>query len=118
MTTTNIGGWWGGWIWQTPGGTNLLNGNLNGIRCGAFFLPFTAKIEKMQANITVASSGGHADVGYYNASTLNLTAHTGAMSTNSTGVQTITLGSPVTLSPGEYYECYTFDNGTAAFSGQ
>jgi len=66
--------------------------------------------------VGVPSSGGHGDVGYYNASTLALVAHTGALSTTSTGVQTSTM-TAVTLNPGEYYECYTFDNTSAAFSG-
>jgi hypothetical protein len=78
----------------------------NSLLLWQFMLPFAVTVQKVKFNISTACSGTcDLNFGIYNAGCSSLLLQTGNIGsqTTTTGVNTITLGSPVTLSPGVYW---------------
>lgn len=95
-------------------GIAVTNGTANQGNYFQWVLPVPAKITKMTFDVITLGASSHVDFGIYSISgtTGTLVAHTGSQSGVATGIQTITLGSPVTLNPGTYFLGECSDNTT------
>jgi hypothetical protein len=92
-------------------------GAANEVKAFRFFLPFGLTVTKVTVHIVTLFSGGLCSVGIYSADGNTLLLNSSTISTTTTGIKDVTLGSPVTLPSGFYWYAWTQDNGTSRFSG-
>lgn len=113
MTTADQGGYFPG-MGNFPVGVAgaVAVGSANEIRMAKFVLPFNLLVTQIGITVSTLSAGGTASLCVYNTSgTRQVT--TGGFSTTSTGNQTLTVGTPPTLTAGIYWLAYTIDNTVA-----
>lgn len=84
----------------------------NVVRCFPIFLSTKIVVAKVAFEVVTLSVGSLAAIGIYSADGNTLLINSGAVSTTTAGVKTVTLGSPVTLAPGKYIYAVTANNTT------
>jgi hypothetical protein len=101
-----------------PGSNISATVTANQVKAIAYIQRGTITINSVHFFVSTLFSGGLCSVGVYNGAGTSKLIDSGAKSTTSTGIQSTTLGSPVTLTDGTVYIlAYTCDNATAAIAG-
>lgn len=88
----------------------------NNVYCVRFWLPHYMTIASVHAEVTTAA-GTNGSFGIYSADGNTRHITSGAVSTASTGVKSVTLGAAVTLVPEFYWFAYSSDNASVRWRG-
>jgi len=109
-------GYFFGYTIYLPSATQTTAGDFqsaNRVYVYQFVVPFQVTVRKVSINIGTGLAGSHVNVGLYNNSGSKL-IDSGAFDTSVTGVLTATLGSPVVIPAGVYYQAQSSDSTSAS----
>lgn len=118
LTTAGQGGFFGVTIVQAASAVNTtVLAGANAVKAMQFVLPFSVTVRKVVSEVVTTSAGGLYSVGIYDAAATSLLLSSGAQLTTTATVISVTLGTPVLLSPGVYWLAWTGDNTTFTLRG-
>ncbi len=97
--------------------TTSASGGTNTVYIVRFTLDRMLQVSTVHMSVGTGSVGNNLSFGIYSNDGNTLLVNSGTISTTSTGIKSVTLGSPVTLNAGVYLFAYTTQNTTMRYAG-